>query len=85
MRDAGMKVQPGDVEKAGMRAVLRCPVGWSGDHRAVRAFPRASDIPAFRLIEIELMSGFIARRSRAYCIHRELEKVGRAALALDQT
>ena len=35
LRDAGMKVDPTEVEKTGMRAVLRCPVGWSGDHRVV--------------------------------------------------
>lgn len=28
-------VEPGQVEKAGPRAVLRCPVGWSGDHRVL--------------------------------------------------
>lgn len=26
---------PEEVESGGMRAVLRCPVGWSGDHRIV--------------------------------------------------
>jgi 2-oxoisovalerate dehydrogenase E2 component (dihydrolipoyl transacylase) len=35
MRDGGMKLDPGMVEKAGARAVLRCPVGWSADHRLV--------------------------------------------------
>lgn len=26
---------PAEVEQGGMEAVLRCPVGWSGDHRVV--------------------------------------------------
>jgi hypothetical protein len=26
---------PQEVERGGMEAVLRCPVGWSGDHRVV--------------------------------------------------
>jgi 2-oxoisovalerate dehydrogenase E2 component (dihydrolipoyl transacylase) len=37
MRDAGLKASREDVERGGMRAVLRCPVGWSGDHRVVSA------------------------------------------------
>jgi 2-oxoisovalerate dehydrogenase E2 component (dihydrolipoyl transacylase) len=35
LRDAGMKVDPVEVEQGGTRAVLRCSVGWSGDHRVV--------------------------------------------------
>jgi len=34
-REGGMKMTPEEVEGGGMRAVLRCPVGWSGDHRVV--------------------------------------------------
>lgn len=34
-RDAGMKSSREEVERAGTRAVLRCSVGWSGDHRVV--------------------------------------------------
>lgn len=30
---------PGEVEAGGMEAVLRCPVGWSGDHRVVCPSP----------------------------------------------
>lgn len=30
------------VEKGGMEAVLRCPVGWSGDHRVVSLLPAPS-------------------------------------------
>jgi len=26
---------PQEMERGGMEAVLRCPVGWSGDHRVV--------------------------------------------------
>lgn len=32
-----MDMTPEDVERGGMAAVLRCPVGWSGDHRVVSA------------------------------------------------
>jgi 2-oxoisovalerate dehydrogenase E2 component (dihydrolipoyl transacylase) len=35
MRDRGLKVSQRDVERSGIVPVLRCPVGWSGDHRAV--------------------------------------------------
>ena len=31
-----MDLTPGAVEKKGLRAVLRVPVGWSADHRVVR-------------------------------------------------
>ena len=33
--DAGMKTTSEEVERGGTKAVLRCPVGWSGDHRVV--------------------------------------------------
>ncbi len=35
MRDAGLKADQAEVEKGGMEAVVRCPVGWSGDHRVL--------------------------------------------------
>ena len=35
-----MDMTPDEVESGGMKAVLRVPVGWSGDHRVVSfAFP----------------------------------------------
>lgn len=35
LRDDGMKLDREEVERGGTRAVLRCIVGWSGDHRVV--------------------------------------------------
>ncbi len=35
LRSAGLRVDQSEVEKGGSEAVLRCPVGWSGDHRVL--------------------------------------------------
>lgn len=65
-RDGGMGLDRRDVEAAGTRAVLRCTVGWSGDHRVVRRF-----VPA---CEDDLSDDRAVGRRRAYRIHRELEE-----------
>lgn len=33
-----MDMMPEEVERGGTGAVLRCPVGWSGDHRIVSIY-----------------------------------------------
>lgn len=61
-----MDMLPDEVEKGGTEAVLRVPVGWSGDHRVVRPHP-----PCVRSSPADV----IARRRRADRIHRDVAEI----------
>ena len=81
--DAGLKTTPEEVEQGGTRAVLRCPVGWSGDHRVVSGAHRH---PSAVVFEVSVQDAWLmaARGCRAHCVHGELEEIYRGAVAVDQ-
>lgn len=60
-----MDFTPQDVVAAGQEAVLRVPVGWSGDHRVVSLS---------HLLLVTWLT-MVARGSRAHCVHGDVEEV----------
>jgi hypothetical protein len=40
-------LSPEEVKDGGVEAVLRCPVGWSGDHRVVSLSPFSFSLSSF--------------------------------------
>jgi len=66
-----------EVERKGTRAVLRCPVGWSGDHRVVSPLLVCEEGIGSRFYL------WVAGRCGVDRVHGELEEVRGGAVEMD--